>query len=197
MFEQKLIPDILSYLPVREIGRICSSAPSRAWRRLCRDENLWRHLLYRDYGTFAPIIRELGPISYLDLYRQFYRDRFLNSRDIRELYAILSQNGQAVKFLDWQEKTSLFPSLIQLGLDEIRLLKVAYNNDVRRGSRTGDQLDLFSDTVIEMDMDIPLMQANEIGKLPFYVRFPSYFYPSKLQIQAKFVGNTIVLERKP
>lgn len=114
MFEWKLIPDVLSHLPIGKIARVCSAPHSRQWQQLCRDNNLWRHLLYRDYATFAPIIRELereSYMSYFDLYQEFYRNPFFNSSDFRTVYGVLSQHVQPLKFLDANQNVSIIPSL--------------------------------------------------------------------------------------
>ncbi len=58
-FEIKLLLDILKYLPIADIIKTCSSLQPTEYQTICKSNNLWKYLLYRDYGIFIPIIREI------------------------------------------------------------------------------------------------------------------------------------------
>ncbi len=71
-FDLNLMPTILSDLSIKEIMRICSVLTTSQYQNICKNQKLWRDLIYRDYGTFTPIISTLEKekvLSYFNLYR--------------------------------------------------------------------------------------------------------------------------------
>ena len=41
-FETKLVTDILLYLEIEHIIKVCSSLTSRKYQIICKNENLWK-----------------------------------------------------------------------------------------------------------------------------------------------------------
>lgn len=115
LFEPNIFPQILGHLPIGDILHTCSGGLSRQYQSLCKDQPLWRRLLYRDYGTFSPLLRELereSYMSYLDLYREFYTNPFFNSPDFRSIYRLLLDYVPLPLFQDENGNDSPIPQAV-------------------------------------------------------------------------------------
>ncbi len=138
-FETKLIHDILCYLPITEIGKICSSLMSFPYQQLCKDDILWKrllvrdygvqegedsisylylyqrfHQLYRDYGIFSPILDELKTnLSSSKLYQEFYSNPLYNSVEFRDIYFIMSKYLEKIEFYDEHRNITLIPTILR------------------------------------------------------------------------------------
>ena len=136
LFETKLIWNILAYLPLSEIGKICSSLTSANYQRLCKDDCLWQQLLirdyaihanenslnlyqqytqlYRDYGVFGPILdQEKYNLSVKDLYLKFSSDPLYNSAEFRNIYAIMSEYVPKIEFYDDFRQITITPTILR------------------------------------------------------------------------------------
>lgn len=124
-FEYSLLHNILINLPIHEIQRVCSSLPNNRYQQICKNEKLWEQLLYRDYSVFQPIIDHVtrdSPMSYYDLYQEFYNNMFFNSEEFREVYEIFSRFVPIVIF----KGESIIPKIIEnnFGSRTIRWIKI-------------------------------------------------------------------------
>ena len=109
-----LLPNILSNLPIADIIKTCSSLTPNRYQRVCKNNQLWRFLLYRDYDLFSPIIVELETESYFDLYKEFYHNIFFNSDDFRKLYRILLKSSHSITFINQNGEESIIPTLVDV-----------------------------------------------------------------------------------
>ena len=106
LFDIQLLQEVLKHLPLPDILKTCSSLPAQ--QTICRNSQLWKYLLYRDYRTFAPII-EKSQVPYFDLYRQFYSSKFYNSPDFTKLYSILLKYTPLPLFFDYDGNSTIIP----------------------------------------------------------------------------------------
>lgn len=109
MFETKLIPSLLIHLPIEDILRTCSSLTQSEYRNICRNQEMWRTLLLRDYGMFEPIIQRAGRDSYINLYRQFYRNPLFNLPEFRRAYEIVRRHVTVPVFINEEGYAAIIP----------------------------------------------------------------------------------------
>lgn len=115
-FEPRILQNISEHLTGPELVSICRKLPVETYQKICRDEQFWRKILYRDYSVFLPIIKQLereSYMSYLDLYKEFYADPFFNSPDFIELYQVLSRYLPVVNFVNEDGNLTILPSLVK------------------------------------------------------------------------------------
>lgn len=113
--EKRLLIDIIKHLPIEYILKTCASLTPNEYQTVCKNNDLWRYLLYRDYKVFTPIINKLereSYMSYFDLYREFYESEFFNSPDFTNLYTLLLEYVPLVEFLDPDGNITYIPTLV-------------------------------------------------------------------------------------
>ena len=111
-----LLSDILKHLPIADILNTCSSLPSQSYQTVCKNQPLWKYLLYRDYGVFSPVIHSIereSYMSYFDLYQEFYHSPLFNSADFRRLYKFLLEYIPIPIFLDSEGNETPIPILVE------------------------------------------------------------------------------------
>ena len=171
-FDPKLFSEIVYNLPTSEIMKICSKLPSRIYQKICQDETFWRRLLYRDYATFSPLLKELEResfMSYRELYKEFYASPFFNSPDFQEVYADLTKYTPIVYFADDDRNLTIIPTLTRI--------------------RYSYELSPFFSLIVTLPEDYPMKFLYE------YSYSPVSSNPIQIQIPSKIENGVIILVR--
>ena len=171
-FDPKLFHEIVQNLPISEILNICAKLPTQTYQKICKNESFWRKLLYRDYTTFSPLLKELEResfMSYLDLYREFYESPFFNSSDFQELYANIAKYTPIVYFADDDRNLTIIPTLTRV--------------------RYSYELSPFLSLIVTLPEDYPMKFLYE------YTYSPISGNPIQIEIPAKIENGVIIFAR--
>lgn len=164
--------------PITEINRICSSLTQSRFQRICRDENLWKQLLYRDYGSLygniiSSVVRE-NAMSYYDLYKEFYTSPFFNSPDFQIIYSIFSKYLPIVYFKT-EEGVSIITSLRDdlLWIPPKEMLSI--------------QIPIIFEDIIWNELDSLINRNYKVNS--------QYNMPTTINFPARIVNSKLIFER--
>lgn len=193
-FEPKLLANILIHLDIQDILRTCSALTPTKYQSVCKNSDLWKSLLYRDYEIFSSLIKTLereSDMSYRNLYQEFYFNPFFNSDDFRQIYQFFQKYGLIVEFYNSDNNITIIPEL-----------KKQRKGDwsSRRGPRRDEK---FSNMVVEftlLENNIPNELPVELEwmgynfELVFALAYSSYARTS-IKIQAKLVNGKLLFHK--
>ena len=194
-FEPKLLSYILYNMSIRDILNTCSSLTPTVYQNICKDENLWKELLYRDYEIFNPIINELTQsLRYSEIYKNFYSNIIYNSPDFQEFYNILKSHFDTPKFIAMNSEITTIPSIY---------IAETYPTHPEREANYVDWSNLHlrianavNNTSLHLDLRLAGIRFyNPNARIPnALLRLHRVNY---IIIQCKIINGNLVLDRRP